>query len=60
MVVQNFHLGFFHINMKKKNNNSTKALHKQKLRKLRLKRLEQRLKSNIVKRKKNILKGRDG
>ena len=38
--------------MNKKNNISTKTLHKQKLREFRLKKLEQKLKSNIVKRKK--------
>ena len=46
--------------MKKKQNISKKTLHKQKLRELRLKKLEQRLKSNIFKRKKNILKDHDG
>ena len=37
--------------MKKKKKISTKSIHKQKLREFRLKRLEQRLKLNIVKRK---------
>ena len=46
--------------MNKKKNISTKTLHKQKLREMRLKKLEQKLKTNIYKRKKNILKDRDG
>ena len=46
--------------MNKKKNISTKTLYKQKLREMRLKKLEQKLKSNIYKRKKNILKDRDG
>ena len=46
--------------MNKKNKISTKTLHKQKLRQLRLKKLEQRLKSNIARRKKNLLKDRNG
>ncbi len=33
---------------------SSKSLHKKKLRDMRLKKLEEKLKSNIVKRKKNI------
>tara|TARA_Y100001970_G_scaffold293747_1_gene442843 strand:- start:3781 stop:3915 length:135 start_codon:yes stop_codon:yes gene_type:complete len=36
-----------------KKNNSTKSLHKENLRKLRLKKLEKRLKLNIAKRKKS-------
>ena len=46
--------------MNKKKNFSTKTLHKQKLREMRLKKLEQSLKSNIFKRKKNILKNYNG
>ena len=46
--------------MNKKKNFSTKTLHKKKLREMRLKKLEQKLKSNINKRKKNILKDHDG
>ena len=46
--------------MNKNKNISRKTIHKQNLRDLRLKKLEQRLKSNIVKRKKNILKDRNG
>jgi hypothetical protein len=46
--------------MNKKKNISTKTLRKQKLREMRLKKLEQKLKDNIYKRKKNILKDRDG
>ena len=46
--------------MNKKKNISTKTLHKQKLRELKLIKLEKRLKSNLYKRKKNILKDRDG
>ena len=43
-----------------KKNILTKAMHKQKLREMRLKKLEQKLKSNIYKRKKTILKDRNG
>ena len=46
--------------MNKKKNISIKTLHKQKLREMRLKKLEQKLKSNIYKRKKNVLKDYDG
>ena len=46
--------------MNKKKDISTKTLHKQKLREMRLKKLEKKLKSNIYKRKKNILKNRYG
>ena len=46
--------------MKKRKNISAKTLHKQKLRELRLKKLEMQLKSNITKRKKNILKDGNG
>ena len=46
--------------MNKKKNISTKTLHKQQLREMRLKKLEQKLKSNIYKRKKSLLKDRNG
>ena len=46
--------------MNKNKNVSTKTLHKKRLRELRIKKLEQNLKSNIHKRKKNILKDRNG
>ena len=46
--------------MNNKKKISTKTLHKQKLRELKLKILEQRLKSNIYKRKKNMIKDCDG
>lgn len=42
--------------MKKKDNISTKTLHKERLREIKLKKLELRLKSNLIKRKKNKLK----
>ena len=40
--------------MNNKNNISSKAMHKKKIREMRLKKLEQRLKSNIIKRKKKL------
>ena len=43
-----------------KKNISTKTMHKKKLREMRLKKLEQKLKSNIYKRKKSLLKDRNG
>ena len=46
--------------MIKKNIISTKTIHKQKLRDIRLKKLDQKLKSNIVKRKKNKIKEING
>ena len=46
--------------MNNKSTISSKAIHKKKIREMRLKKLEQRLKSNIVKRKKNKLKDSDG
>ena len=46
--------------MNEKKNISRKTSHKMRLRELRLKKLEQRLKSNLKKRKKNILKDRNG
>ena len=45
--------------MSKKKNISTKTLHKQRLRELRLKKLEKSLRSNIFKRKK-VMKDSDG
>ena len=41
--------------MNKKNIITTKALHKKRLKELRLKNLEQKMKSNILKRKKTII-----
>ena len=46
--------------MNKKTQISKKSLHKQKLRELRLKKLEKKLKSNIYKRKKNTLSYSNG
>ena len=46
--------------MNKIKNNSTKVSHKDKLRELRLKKLEKRLKSNILKRKKSISRKTNG
>ena len=46
--------------MKKYIKISTKTLHKNSIRALRLKKLEQKLKSNVIKRKKNILKNSNG
>ena len=46
--------------MNKKNNILTKKLHKKKLREMRLKKLEKRLKSNIMKRKKINFKDNNG
>ena len=39
---------------------SAKSLHKKKIREIRLKNLEQRLKSNITKRKKNLVNKKNG
>ena len=46
--------------MIKKNIISSKTIHKQKLREMRLKKLNQKLKSNIFKRKKNKFKEVNG
>ena len=46
--------------MNNKENISNKVLQKQKLREIRLKKLADNLKSNIIKRKKNILKKKNG
>ena len=46
--------------MIKKNIISSKTIHKQKLREIRLKKLKQKLKSNIAKRKKNKIKEVNG
>ena len=42
--------------MNNKNNIASKTVHKKKLREMRIKKLEQRLKSNIIKRKNNKIK----
>ena len=42
--------------MNNKNNIASKTVHKKKIREMRLKKLEQRLKSNIIKRKNNKIK----
>ena len=42
--------------MNNKNNIASKTVHKKKLREMRIKKLEQRLKSNIIKRKNNKTK----
>ena len=42
--------------MNNKNNIASKTVHKKKIREIRLKKLEQRLKSNIIKRKNNKIK----
>jgi len=46
--------------MNKKTLISTRSIHKKKLRELRIKKLAQRLKSNIIKRKKNKLRDSNG
>ena len=42
--------------MNNKNNIASKTVYKKKIREIRLKKLEQRLKSNIIKRKNNKIK----